>query len=76
MHVAGGTLDDWNRRAEHPTARKLELLRGLALGIAAVHSHGLLHRDLATTAEGLGRDGAAYRRLMGPIVRAADDGQP
>jgi phytoene dehydrogenase-like protein len=35
----------------------------------------LLHRSIEATADGLGRDGGAYRRLMGPIVRAADDGQ-
>ena len=28
----------------------------------------LAHRDLATTIEGLGRDGKAYRRLVGPVV--------
>jgi phytoene dehydrogenase-like protein len=35
-------------------------------------SAGVLHRSLDTTAAGLGRDGAAYRRLMGPIVRHMD----
>jgi phytoene dehydrogenase-like protein len=35
-------------------------------------SAGVLHRSLDETAIGLGRDGAAYRRLMGPIVRNLD----
>ncbi|MEX1334145.1 MAG: NAD(P)/FAD-dependent oxidoreductase [Candidatus Limnocylindrales bacterium] len=35
----------------------------------------LLHREIDATAEGLGRDGAAYRRLMGPIVSAAGEGR-
>jgi phytoene dehydrogenase-like protein len=35
-------------------------------------SAGVLHRSLDETASGLGRDAAAYRRLMGPIVRNID----
>lgn len=33
---------------------------------------GLAWRDLDRTVEGLGRDGTAYRRLMGPLVARAD----
>ncbi len=32
----------------------------------------ILERSVSTTAAGLGVDGAAYRRLMGPLVRDAD----
>src|SRR2546425_2445275 len=35
-------------------------------------SAGVLDRSVAVTASGLGRDGAAYRRLMDPIVRHAE----
>ncbi len=35
-------------------------------------SAGVLHRSLDETTIGLGRDGAAYRRLMGPIVAHLD----
>ena len=35
-------------------------------------SAGVLHRSLDLTASGLGADGAAYGRLMGPIVRHMD----
>lgn len=33
---------------------------------------GLAWRDLDRTVDGLGRDGAAYRRLMAPLVASAD----
>jgi phytoene dehydrogenase-like protein len=36
----------------------------------------LLERDLAETLAGLGRDGRAYRRLVGPLVRAYDELAP
>lgn len=39
-------------------------------------SVGLVFRDLAATAEGLGRDGAAYRRLIGPIAQRWDSLAP
>jgi phytoene dehydrogenase-like protein len=32
----------------------------------------LLHRSVEETADSLGTDGAAYRRLLGPLVRGAD----
>jgi phytoene dehydrogenase-like protein len=35
-------------------------------------SAGVLHQSLDLTATGLGRDGGAYHRLMGPIVRHMD----
>jgi phytoene dehydrogenase-like protein len=54
-------------------------------GLAWIHSEvplahpldggraALLHRSVDMTADGLGRDGAAYRRLFGPIVDAGFD---
>ena len=47
----------------------------IPLGHALEDRAVLLHRDVDETAEGLGRDGAAYRRLMGPLVREAQGGK-
>lgn len=48
-----------------------EVPLGHALDDGAV----LLHRSVDETADGLGRDAGAYRRLMGPLVRDADAGR-
>ncbi len=47
----------------------------IPLGHALEDRAVLLHRDVDETAEGLGRDGAAYRRLMAPLVRDAGAGR-
>jgi eukaryotic-like serine/threonine-protein kinase len=47
--VDGGTLKDWLHSADHPkrTWRQVvELLTGVADGLAAAHSAGILHRDI------------------------------
>ena len=62
---ADGGLERLGLELAHP-----EVPAGHALDGRAV----LLHRDIEATADGLGRDGVAYRRLMGPIVEAADRG--
>lgn len=48
-----------------PAAHVLEPDRGV-----------LLHRSVEETAAGLGRDGAAWRRLVGPLARDADQLMP
>jgi len=59
-----------------PAFRELDLARE---GLAFAHSEvplahplptttALLHRDLDETAAGLGRDGGAWRRVMGPVA--------
>ena len=73
--------------AVHPMAlasrffRDFELARRLELRQPPIsYAHpldggraGLAFRDLDRTAEGLGRDGEAYRRLMAPLVARADE---
>lgn len=73
--------------AVHPLAlasgffRRFELARRIELVVPELsYGHpldggraGLAWRDLDRTVDGLGRDGAAYRQLMGPLVERADD---
>jgi phytoene dehydrogenase-like protein len=74
--------------AIHPMGRASPFFRWLALPIDWVEPPAciahplddgtavLLHRDLDTTAEQLGRDAAAYRRLVGPLVEGWQDVEP
>ena len=68
--------------AVQPLAAGSPFFRTLGLGVQWIHpdapaAHPLddgtavvLERGLEATAEGLGRDGASYRRLVGPLVEA------
>jgi Tol biopolymer transport system component/predicted Ser/Thr protein kinase len=44
--VDGGTLRDWCRAERRPVRQALELLVGVADGLAAAHAAGILHRDV------------------------------
>ncbi len=44
--VDGGTLKDWARREPRSPRQVVELLVGVADGLAAAHAAGILHRDI------------------------------
>jgi serine/threonine-protein kinase len=44
--VDGGTLVDWARSAKRTWVQIVELLTGVADGLAAAHAAGILHRDI------------------------------
>jgi hypothetical protein len=44
--VDAGTLDDWVAGRKHTWRQCLELVTGIADGIAAAHAAGVLHRDI------------------------------
>ncbi|HMC77930.1 MAG TPA: protein kinase [Vicinamibacterales bacterium] len=44
--VDGGTLAEWAHAARRPAREILELLSGVADGLAAAHEAGILHRDI------------------------------
>ena len=45
-YVEGGTLRDWLRQEERSWRQVVELLMGVADGIATAHEAGVLHRDI------------------------------
>jgi serine/threonine protein kinase len=44
--VDGGTLRDWAQGARHGWRQTIELMIGVADGLAAAHQAGILHRDI------------------------------
>jgi serine/threonine protein kinase len=44
--VDGGTLKDWGRAEKRPWRQIVEMLVGVADGLAAAHAAGILHRDI------------------------------
>src|SRR5437588_1139181 len=44
--VDGGTLRDWTRGAQRGWRQIIELLTGVADGLAGAHQAGILHRDV------------------------------
>ena len=58
--VDGGTLDQWSSATRHKNWRQsVELLTGIADGIAAAHAAGVLHRDIKPGNVLIGNNGYA-----------------
>ena len=57
--IDGGTLVDWVQAASRPWRQIVELLVGVADGLAAAHARGILHRDVKPANILVTRDGYA-----------------
>lgn len=58
-YVEGGTLSDWLARKKRSTKEVIELMTGVAAGLAAAHERGFVHRDFKPANLLVGADGRA-----------------
>jgi Tol biopolymer transport system component len=68
----GGTLHDWARQSAHSWRKVIELLVGVADGLAAAHAANILHRDVKPTNVLLTKSGYAKLADFG-VAKLADD---
>jgi serine/threonine protein kinase/Tol biopolymer transport system component len=76
--IAGGTVRDWARE-KRPWRETIELLTGVADGLAAAHEVGILHRDVKSANILVSKDGHAKLADFGLAKlaeQAEDPGQP
>lgn len=72
-YVDGESLAELRRRRERLSpAEACRIMRQVALGLSAVHAHGLVHRDLKTSNIIVERGGGKARLLDFGIARALD----
>jgi Tol biopolymer transport system component/predicted Ser/Thr protein kinase len=70
--VDGGTLRDWTRGAKRGWRQTIELLTGVADGLAAAHQAGILHRDIKP--ENILITKSGYAKLADFGLAKLDDG--
>jgi serine/threonine protein kinase len=71
--VDGGTLRDWARAEKRGWAQIVELLVGVADGLAAAHEAGILHRDIKPANILVAKNGYAKLADFG-LAMLADEG--
>src|SRR2546422_11522058 len=70
--IDGGTLEDWVREEKRTWPQIVELLTGIADGLAAAHAAGILHRDIKPANILVARNGYAKLADFG-LAKLAED---
>src|SRR5262245_33272017 len=73
--VDGGTLKDWARAEKRTWKQVVELLSGVADGLAAAHSAGILHRDIKPANILVAKNGYAKLADFG-LAKLAENARP
>jgi Tol biopolymer transport system component/predicted Ser/Thr protein kinase len=73
--VDGGTLKDWARAEERTWRQIVELLAGVADGLAAAHAAGMTHRDIKPANILVAKNGYAKLADFG-LAKLAEDATP
>src|SRR5262245_16156332 len=74
-YVDGGTLQDWAQQESRSWRQVIDLLIGVADGIAAAHGAGMLHRDIKPANILVARNGYAKLADFG-LAKLADQAVP
>ncbi len=73
--VDGGTLKDWAKQEKRTWKQIVELLTGIADGLAAAHAAGILHRDIKPANILVAKNGYAKLADFG-LAKLAEPGRP
>jgi Tol biopolymer transport system component/predicted Ser/Thr protein kinase len=73
-YIDGGTLEDWERREKRTWRQVVELLTGVADGLATAHAANILHRDIKPANILVTKSGYAKLADFG-LAKLADDAQ-